>query len=94
MLPFLQDQYGNASSQYSLGAKAKRAIELARQQVAVATGAEASEITFTSGGSEVNSWVLRCIKETFRNEQIHIITSTIEHHSVLNSCLALEESGV
>lgn len=52
MLPFLREQYGNASSQYSLGAKAKRSVELARKQVAVAIGAEPSEITFTSGGSE------------------------------------------
>ncbi|AQU05368.1 hypothetical protein B1778_01120 [Dehalococcoides mccartyi] len=94
MLPFLREQYGNASSQYSLGTKAKRAIELARQQVAIAICAEPSEITFTSGGSEANSWVLRCISETHHNEQMHIITSAIEHHSVLNACRALELSGV
>ncbi len=94
MLPFLQEQYGNASSQYSLGAKAKRAVEKARQQVADAIGAETSEITFTSGGSETNSWVLRCILETFGNEPLHVITSAIEHHSVLNACHALEKSGV
>lgn len=75
MLPFLREQYGNASSQYSLGAKAKRAVELARKQVAVAIGAEPSEITFTSGGSEANSWVLRCVAETYRNGPMHIITS-------------------
>ena len=56
MLPFLREQYGNASSQYSLGAKAKRAVEQARKQVEVAIGAELPEITFTSGGSEENSW--------------------------------------
>ncbi|MGC2422747.1 MAG: cysteine desulfurase family protein [Nitrospirota bacterium] len=94
MLPFLREQYGNASSQYSLGAKAKRAVELARKQVAVAIGAEPSEITFTSGGSEANSWVLRCVAETYRNEPMHIITSAIEHHSVLNACHSLEQSGV
>ncbi len=94
MLPFLREQYGNASSQYSLGAKAKRAVELARKQVAVAIGAEPPEITFTSGGSEANSWVLRCVAETHRNEPIHIITSAIEHHSVLNACHSLEHNGV
>jgi len=94
MLPFLREQYGNASSQYSLGAKAKRAVELARKQVAVAIGAELSEITFTSGGSEANSWVLRCVAETYRNEPMHIITSAIEHHSVLNACHSLEQMGV
>jgi len=94
MLPFLREQYGNASSQYSLGAKAKRAIEQARKQVAVVIGSEPLEITFTSSGSEANSWVLRCIAETCRNELMHIITSAIEHYSVLNTCRALEQNGV
>jgi len=88
MLPFLQEQYGNASSQYSLGVKAKRAVEQARQQVAVAIGAEPSEIVFTSGGSESNSWVI------FSVSKGHVITSSIEHHSVLNSCHSLERKGI
>ena len=87
MLPFLKEQYGNASSQYSLGVKAKRAVEQARRQVAVALGAEPSEIVFTSGGSESNSWVLSSIGN------VHVITSLIEHHSVLNACRALERKG-
>ena len=94
MMPFLREQYGNASSQYSFGVKAKRAIELSRKQLAAAIGAEPSEITFTSGGSEANSWILRCVADIYRNEQIHIITSAIEHHSVLNACHALEQGGV
>jgi len=94
MLPFLREQYGNASSQYSLGTKAKHAIEQARKQVGAAIGAEPSEIIFTSGGSEANSWVLRNVAELYRNEPLHIITSSIEHHSVLNSCRALEQIGI
>jgi cysteine desulfurase len=94
ILPFLCEQYGNASSRYSLGAKAKRAVEHARKQVADAIRAEPSEITFTSCGSEANSWALRCIAEIYRNEPIHIITSAIEHHSVLNACHSLEKDGV
>ena len=94
MLPFLQEQYGNASSQYSLGVKAKRAVELARRQVANAIGADVSEIIFTSGGSETNSWVLRGMIDTFHNMPSHIITTSIEHHSVLNACRALEKNGV
>lgn len=93
MLPFLREQYGNASSQYSLGVKAKRAIELARKQVADAIGAEAVEITFTSGGSESNNWVIRSVHESFGNVPKHMIVSSIEHHSVLNVCRALEEKG-
>jgi cysteine desulfurase len=95
MLPFLQEQYGNASSQYSLGVKAKRAIEQARRQVATTIGAEVSEITFTSGGSEANSWVFRGLTDSFGDKSIiHVITSSIEHHSVLNACRALEVNGV
>lgn len=94
MLPFMREQYGNASSQYSLGVKAKRAVEHARRQVAVAIGANASEITFTSGGSEANSWVIRSVAETYRGKPMHIITSEIEHHSVLNACRALEQTDI
>lgn len=94
MLPFLQEQYGNASSQYSFGIKAKRAVEYARQQLASAIGAQTSEITFTSGGSESNSWVLCGVVESFGSEPIHMITSSIEHPSVLNACHALEAKGV
>jgi cysteine desulfurase len=94
MLPFLCEQYGNASSQYSLGVEAKRAVETARKQVAEAIGAEPSEITFTSGGSEGNSWVLQNITALWSGKSIHIITSSIEHHSVLNTCRVLEKRGV
>ena len=88
MIPFLQEQYGNASSQYSLGKNAKCAIEQAREQIAVAIGADSSEILFTSGGSEGNSWVLSSVGSG------HIITSSIEHYSVLDACRSLESKGV
>ena len=88
MLPFLQEQYGNASSQYPLGVKSRLAIEQAREQFAVALGAAYSEIFFTSGGSECNSWVLSSVRNG------HVITSSIEHPSVLNACRSLEKNGV
>jgi cysteine desulfurase len=94
MLPFLQEQYGNASSQYTLGVKTKRVIEEARHRVAVAIGAELSEIIFISGGSEGNSWVIQGIAQLFNDENIHIITSSIEHHSVLNACREIETRGI
>ena len=94
MLPFLCQDYGNASSQYLLGVKAKRAIELARKQVSSAIGADESEITFTSGGSEANAWVIGCIAQAYRKEPIHIITTSIEHPSVINTCRALEHIGI
>jgi cysteine desulfurase len=94
MLPFLREQYGNASSQHSHGVNAKRAIEQARYQATAAIGAETLEITFTSGGSEANSWVLYGVAESCKNESVHIITTMIEHHSILNVCRAIEGCGV
>ena len=94
MVPFLRDQYGNASSQYMLGAKAKGAIERARLQTADAIGANPAEIFFTSGGSETNSWVLGGVTDLYSDESIHIITSSVEHSSILNACHALEARGV
>ena len=93
MLPFLREQYGNASSQYSFGTKARQAVERAREQAAASLGAQPDEIAFTSGGSEANSWVLRCVWEACRQTPFHMITSAIEHHSVLNACRAFEQSG-
>ena len=94
MLPFLQEQYGNASNQYSLGARAMRSIDQSRKQVAKNVGAESSEIVFTSGGSEGNSWVFQGIAALYEGQPVHIITSAVEHPSVLNACLALEKRGV
>jgi len=94
MLPFLQGEYGNASSQHSFGVKARRAITQARRQVAEALGAEETEIFFTSGGTEANNWVIRAIANAYRGKPTHMVTSEIEHHSVLDTCRALERSGV
>lgn len=94
MIPYLREEYGNASSHYNLGMRARRAIEHARNQVATAIGSKSDEIIFTSGGSEANSWVLQSVAEYFRGEVIHIITSKIEHPSILSACYALESKGV
>ena len=93
MLPFLREEYGNASSQYSLGAKAKRAIKQARRQVADAIGAQSSEIAFNSGGSEGDSWVIHGVAAQNSGNPIHIITSCIEHRAVLGACHSLKASG-
>jgi len=94
MLPFLQEQYGNPSSTYYFGVKARNAIEQSRKQVSAAIGAAPDEITFTSGGSEANTWVLRGFIETSGGEDPHIITSSIEHPSVLNVCRSFEARGI
>ena len=94
-LPFLQGKYGNASSAYAFGKRARQAIERARRQVADAVGAAASEIVFTAGGSEGNNMVLRGAADCAwrAGRRAHIVVSAIEHPSVLAPCRALERLG-
>ncbi|NLN94364.1 MAG: cysteine desulfurase, partial [Candidatus Hydrogenedens sp.] len=94
MLPFLRDQYGNASSMYTLGVQARRGVEKARKQIADALNCEAAEIVFNSGGSEGNNWIIKGVAERFREGETHIITTAVEHPSVLGLCRLLEEKGV
>lgn len=93
MLPYLSNEYGNPSSAYSLGRSAKRAIEASRQKVARLIGAKPNEIYFTSCGSECNNTALCGIAYANKEKGNHIITSKIEHPSVLETCKALENEG-
>ena len=92
MLPYLKEQYGNASSHHFIGREAKRAIENARKDILSCFGE--GELCFTSGGSESNNWAIKAgaklMKATGKN---HIVTSAFEHHSVLNCCKELEKEG-
>ena len=96
MLPFLTEEYGNASSIYKLGRDSKRAMEQARKKVANLFNCEPSEIYFTSCGSESDNMALKGLaymqkeKGTGKN---HIITSKIEHPAILETCKALEKQG-
>jgi cysteine desulfurase len=90
MQPYLLECFGNASSIHQQGQQARAAVEAAREQVAALLGARASEIVFTSGGTEGDNLALFGLVEPGD----HLITSTIEHHAVLNSCKRLEEMGV
>jgi cysteine desulfurase len=99
MIDFM-DLFGNASSAHSFGREAKYYLEEARKQVAHFLGASSEEIIFTSGGSEANNLVLKgigcnssCVSAC-NGRKLHIITSVIEHPSVLNTCQCLESSGV
>ena len=85
MLPYFDVQYGNPSSIHQFGRKAKNAIQKARKQVAALIGAEPSEITFTSGGTESNNCIFYgCPKfQGNKFELNHFITSSIEHDAVL-----------
>lgn len=93
MEPYLEDEYGNASTEYKLGEKAKKAIEDAREKIAKAISANTSEIYFTSGGSESDNWAIKGVAGERKKEGKDIVTSMIEHHAVLNSCEYLEELG-
>lgn len=86
MIPYLTDEYGNAGTLYGLGRRSAEAIEKARQQVANLIGAKSEQIIFTSGGTEANSMVFAGIRERLLwHGRTHIITTQIEHDSVLNA---------
>ena len=93
MLPYFTENFGNASSIYSEGRDAKRAIEAAREKVAKAIGADASEIFFTGCGTEADNWAVRGAAYANRAKGNHIITSSVEHHAVLHTCQSLEKEG-
>ncbi|MFQ5777894.1 MAG: cysteine desulfurase NifS [Terriglobia bacterium] len=94
MLPFLAEEYGNASSIHSPGQRARAAVEQARAQVATLIGAREKEIVFTSGGTEADNLAIRGVLGAAERPRKHIVTSTVEHHAVLNTCQALEAEGV
>lgn len=93
MMPYILEHFGNPSSSHALGQTAKRAVEKARAQVASLLNASTDEIIFTSGGSESNNTVIKGIAWKFRDKGNHIITSAVEHPSVLNVCSYLEKQG-
>ncbi|TMB71599.1 MAG: cysteine desulfurase [Chloroflexi bacterium] len=93
MMPYLTEEFGNASSVYGLGQRARQAIDQARDEVAAFYGVVAKDVIFTSGGTEGDNFALRGIAEPNADRGRHIITSTIEHDAVLRSAEALERDG-
>ena len=94
MLPCLEEQYGNPSSLYSLGQRAKERLELARQDIASVIHASPKEITFTSGGSEADNQALRSAAALGKKSgKTHIISTAFEHHAILHTLNALEKEG-
>ena len=95
MMPYLTEVYGNPSSLYTIGAKAKAAVETARENIAKNLGAaNPNEIYFTSGGSESDNWALKGVCHALKAKgKKHIITSKFEHHAILHTCEALEKEG-
>ncbi|MBX7226639.1 MAG: cysteine desulfurase [Chitinophagales bacterium] len=92
MLPYMTEQFGNPSSQYSLGRQTRSAIEEARKNVAKLIHAHPGEIFFTSGGTESNNTAIKCSVRDLGVRRI--ITSPIEHHCVLHTVEDVEHQGV
>ncbi len=93
MLPFLKEHFGNPSSLHSWGRKARKAVEGARESVAKLISADSSEIIFTGGGSESNNLAIKGTALALQGKGKHIITSSVEHHAVLEVCEWLEKIG-
>ncbi|MDR2251439.1 MAG: cysteine desulfurase [Endomicrobium sp.] len=93
MKPFFLEYYGNPQSIYSLGSISKEALEIARKQVADYIYADASEIIFTSCGTESNNLAVKGICEALKSKGNHIVVSAIEHFSVLNAIKKLQKDG-
>ena len=94
MTPYLAECYGNPSALYSLGQRAKDALEEARETVARLIGAEPREIVFTSGGSEADNQAIRSAAEAgAKKGKRHIVSDAIEHHAVLHTLKRLEREG-
>ncbi|MBQ4154822.1 MAG: cysteine desulfurase NifS [Clostridia bacterium] len=95
MMPYFSEQYGNASSLYSFGQKAKAGVNKAREQIASAIGAENSnEIYFTGGGSESDNWAIKGVAHSMAKKgKNHIISTAFEHHAVLHCLDKLKKEG-
>ena len=94
MIPCLKEQYGNPSSLYMLGQRAREILEESRDKVAAAIGAEPNEITFTSGGSEADNQAIRSAAMIGKQKgKTHIISTAFEHHAVLHTLKKLEKEG-
>ncbi len=93
MLPYFTENWGNPSSLYSVGNKAKAALEDARARIASILGCDASEIYFTSCGTESDNWAIKGTAYANRKKGMHIVTSAYEHHAVVHAMKTLKREG-
>ena len=93
MLPYFTEAFGNPSSIHSYGQEAKGSIEEARVKVADLVGARSEELVFTSGGTEADNFAIKGIAFANESKGNHIITSSVEHHAVIETCQFLERRG-
>jgi cysteine desulfurase len=93
MLPYFTEHYGNAASVHCFGQRASDAVDRARTEVATLIGAESKEMVFTSGATEANNLAIKGAAGMYRRQGDHIITTQVEHRSVLDPCRRLEREG-
>lgn len=94
MIPILKENFGNPSTIYKVGKLARKEVELAREKVAKAIGAQPNEIFFTSCGTESDNWAIKgAALQGLKKGKNHIITSKIEHHAVLHTVEFLAKNG-
>ncbi|HLC46863.1 MAG TPA: cysteine desulfurase family protein [Candidatus Nanoarchaeia archaeon] len=93
MQPFFSEKYGNPSSTHSLGREAREAVNKARASIAAALGARPQEVIFLGSGTEANNLAIKGAALALKSKGNHIITSSIEHDSVLEACKWLETQG-
>lgn len=92
MIPFLRENYGNASQPYSFARPSKKALKHAREAISQCINADPDEIYFTSGGTESDNWAIKSTALVYGNQRA-TITSQIEHHAILNACASIERLG-
>jgi len=93
MLPYFSEAFGNPSSLYTCGQAAREVLEEVRARIASLIGARSEEIVFTGGGTESDNSAIKGVAYANRDKGNHIITTTIEHHAVLETCRFLETMG-
>ena len=93
MLPYFSEKFGNPSGIYGISQEARKAVDDARETVAQVLGCRPNEVILTSGGTESDNTALRGAAFAQRQSGNHIVTSSIEHHAILNTCHVLEQSG-
>lgn len=93
MIPYMTTYFGNPSSIHSFGRETRRALDEARETIAKTIGAKANEIIFTSGGTEADNLAIIGVAMANREKGRHIVTTSVEHHAVLNTCKYLQKQG-
>ncbi len=93
MLPYFSENFGNPDSNHRFGRRAMAGVDGARDTVAKILKVKPSEIYFTSGGSEANSWAIKSVLSAYSSKGKHLIVSEAEHHSVINCAKQLEKEG-